>query len=397
MVKKSPPAQNSKKRKRKQSNIEFLKSIQVPLNNRFQPLDEDENNIAEGDSSPLKHTISPLVITDHNSDVSKITKELKINCQLKLLSVGRKIICESIDDKKKLSDFLVEKKINFYSHPENDSKLFKVVLSGLPELSLNTITDSLKTQHNVTPIKIIMFNTNSPNKLYLCHFNKNEVSLKSLNTIKVVYHHIIKWMPYNPKHKGPTQCYQCCMYGHGASTCNRYAACLLCAGNHLSKNCTLPNTDNPVFKCYNCISANLPHDHKATDIGCPFRAKYELARNNAKAKNINKPSTKPQNSSGPYKSKYVIAPTPPPLTKTFASQASTSSQPSQARTQRQTSSSSQYTQQTRNQNNSDESNNLFSMDELTDILLNSIDELQKCNSKLDQLRVIANILRNVCK
>lgn len=397
MGKKSPPVLNPKKRKRKQNKNDFLKSIQVPLNNRFQPLDEDDNNIAESESPPLKHTISPIVVTDHNTDISKITKELKITCQLKLLSVGQKIICESVDDKKSLSKFLVEKKINFYSHPENDSKLFKVVLSGLPELPIDNITDSLKSQHNVTPIKIILFNTNSPNKLYLCHFNKNDVSMKSLNTIKIVYHHIIKWLPYNPKHKGPTQCYRCCMYGHGASTCNRYNACLLCAGNHLSKDCTISNTANPVFRCFNCVSAKLPHDHKATDIACPFREKYELARNNAKAKNTSKPKTNTRNS-GPYINNYVIAPTPPPLTKTFASQISSSSQTNHSRSQPHTSTSaSQYTHQTSNQNYSNQSNDLFSINELTDILLNSINELEKCNSKLDQLRVIANILRNVCK
>lgn len=393
-----PEKVNHKKRKRKQSNIEFLKSIQVPLNNRFQLLNEDENNITEHESSSQKNTVSPIVVTDHNTDVNKIINDLKIECQLKLLGIGRKIICKSSDDKKKLSDVLINKKINFYTHPENGTKLFKTILSGLPELSTETIIENLKEQHNITPIKIIMFNTSSPNKLYLCHFNKNEVSMKSLNTIKSVYHHIIKWQVYKPKNKGPTQCYRCSMYGHGASTCNRFQVCLLCGSNHETKYCTLPNTDNPVYKCFNCMSSNIRHDHKATDVNCPFRAKYELARNNNRNKIKRNPLNQTHTNFGPYKNKYIAAPPPPPLTTSYASQAAINSQYYPIHSKVQTPDVSYNTHQNKNVNiNDNNPNNLFTVEEITNILLTSINELEKCTTKFDQLRVIANVLRNVYK
>lgn len=65
----------SKKRKRSPNN-DFIKSIQVPLqNNCFEVLTEDENNIAEHESSSQKKIVSPLVVTDHNTDISDNIKQ----------------------------------------------------------------------------------------------------------------------------------------------------------------------------------------------------------------------------------------------------------------------------------------------------------------------------------
>lgn len=389
------------KRKRNQNDTDFLNSIQVPLTNRFNALNEGDNNIAEDDSSPKKITVSPIVITDHSTNIDTITKELKIDCQPKILSIGRKNFCKSIEDKNKLIKALKTQKHHFFSHPENENKVFKAILTGLPQIEIKEITDCLTTEHQISPSKVIMFNTNSPNKTYLCHFNKSDVDMKKLNTIKVIYHHIVNWLPFKPKQRGPTQFFRCCMYGHGASTCNRYIACLLCSGAHETKLCPQQSAQSPVYKCYNCFSANLNHNHKATDPDCPFRSKYELARNNMREKSKRNTLNQTIASSGPHKQKYIIAPTPAPLTVSFASQLASSSRSAahaHPQRQQQTQSSSPFvsshSQRTFSNNNS---NGLFTIEELTDILFNSINELEKCTSKFDQLRVITNILRNVCK
>lgn len=129
------------KRKRNQKDTDFLNSIQVPLTNRFNALNEGDSNIAEDDSSTKKITVSPIVITDHSTNIDAITKELKIDCQLKLLSIGRKIFCKSIEDKDKLMKTLKAKKHHFFSHPENENKVFKAILTGLPEIEIKEITD----------------------------------------------------------------------------------------------------------------------------------------------------------------------------------------------------------------------------------------------------------------
>lgn len=405
----------AKKRKLNDDNkTKFLNSIQVPLTNKFDALDEDDDNIAESESPPpQKQTVSPLVVTDHSTNIEKIVTDLNIKVQLKLQSIGRKIICSSTEDKEKLSTALKASKINFYSYPESNNSIFKVVLSGLPVIDTKIIEQSLKTEYDITTIKIIMFKTNSPNKLYLCQFDKSVVDLKLLNTIKSVYHHIIKWVPYKPKQNSPTQCYRCCMYGHGASSCNRFLVCLLCCGKHEAKDCPQSKAETPAYRCFNCVSAKIPHEHKANDPNCPFRAKYELARNAAKNK------TKPtKQSHTPNNQQFKNAAPPPPMKVSFASHfrqqshaqsthstASTPKQAASSSTQQHSQTQSQSTphrqQQPKRQPNQHQqenvNNDLFTFNEIADILFNSIEDLQKCTSKLEQMRVIANMLRHACK
>lgn len=208
----------------------------------------------------------------------------------------------------------------------------------MPEVETSDIIDSLKTNNNITATKVIMFNTKSQSKLYLCHFQKSEVNMKVLNAITSCHHHIIKWQPFKATRKGPTQCFRCMLYGHGISQCMRYAVCSLCSGNHLTNTCTIitKETANPEYKCYNCASAKLPaHNHKATDPNCPYRAKYEQTVKNARDKNKttntstnanthenangNSSNTNVNNNNDNSNDhRYVRAPNPPPMRVSYA-------------------------------------------------------------------------------
>lgn len=291
--------------------------------------------------------------------------------------------------------------IDHFSHPDDSQKVFKAVLTGLPEIPTEDIISSLKSSHNITATKVIMFNTKSTSKLYLCHFQKSEVNMKLLNAITTCYHHIIKWQPYKPSRKGPTQCYRCMLYGHGISQCMRFAVCSLCSGNHLTNTCTkiTKTTTNPVYKCYNCASAKLPtHNHKATDPNCPYRAKYEAAITNARDRNKNSHTTNniqthtsQTNTNNDHR--YVRAPQPPPMTTSYANTARSSHTNTRSQVPPRTHPNNRAdTQQTSTDNNG----NLWSLAEVTDLLLNSINELKACKTKLDQLKVIANLLQNAC-
>lgn len=217
-----------------------------------------------------------------------------------------------------------------------------------------------------------MFNTNSPNKLYLCEFDELNISFKMLSAYGVVYHHIVKWMPYKPRNKGPTQCYRRLMYGHGITSCNRFIVCMLCSGKHFTKDCRqiTKDTQNPQYKCFNCVSNGLPHAHKANDPKCPARLKYEATRKNAR---ISRLGTTAQNIvSNNANTQFVTAPVPPPMNISFAATTAGSSQQShthsntqsnaqsnsQPNTHRQ-SSSSTHTFESAN-NNHNNSSELFS-------------------------------------
>lgn len=343
-----------------------------------------------------KVKLSPVVITDRTVDVKQAIDALGIDCDIKLMSIGRKVFPKSLDDKKKITDALAAEQINFYSHPDITEKTFKAVLSGLPEIATNLIEETMQTNHQIEVKKITMFLTNAENKLYLCEFDSATVNMKILNSIKSVYHHIIKWQPYKPKRRGPTQCYRCLMYGHGAKSCSRYEACSQCGGNHLTKNCkNITNTTvNPKFRCFNCVSAKLPHEHRANDASCPFRAKYIATKENTQRKGKRAPSA--QNSmQNNVNNQFVPAPAPPPLQQSFANVASHNSIQTNAQ-QTSSSSSSHNTFTASSSNNNNSSDGLWSFSEVSQILVNSINQLKQCKTKFDQLLVIASLLENAC-
>lgn len=291
---------------------------------------------------------------------------------------------------------LNSQKINYFSHPSGENKSFKLILCGLPEINTKEISDSLSATHNITPTKVVMFNTKASSKMYLCHFTLTEnVNIKTVSAIKSVYHHIVTWQKFKPKNKGPTQCYKCVMYGHGIGSCNRFAVCMLCAGNHLTKECNViaKNSSNPTYKCYNCASAKLQHNHKANDPNCPFRAKYiatiEKARNKNKAKTESRRIVERTHSNTHSRTgTFVKAPMPSPLTRTFAEATSSFNTQSSHR-----STAPRDANNTQTQSNDD----LWSIREVTHLLLSSINELKQCKSKLDQLAVIAHLLEHACK
>lgn len=175
----------------------FLSSIQVPTSNRFQTLADNDSAMQTDQAQQTKSSfVSPIVITDHDTNLQPILDSLNVDCNIKIISVGRKILPKSSDDKTKIINALkADERIGFYSYADTKNGIFKVILSGLPMIDTQIIVDSINEQVNVQPTKIIMFESKSTNKLYLLHFNATQVNLKTLEAIKYVYHHVIKWLP----------------------------------------------------------------------------------------------------------------------------------------------------------------------------------------------------------
>lgn len=354
----------------------------------------------ETEEKAKKTIIAPIVVTEHESDVYSLLKEKQIECNIKLNSVGRKIFVNSVEDKKKIIEIFKEKKMNFYSHPENNTKSFKVILSGLPQIDTTLIVEGLK-EHKIAPTNVIMFNTKSVSKLYLLHFDAESVNKQMLNEIKYLYHHVITWLPFKAKRKGPTQCMRCLMYGHGISSCSRYTVCMLCAGTHLTKECTTHNGNtNTDFKCFNCLSANIQHNHKANDVNCPFRMEYEQARSNARNRTSNYKNAQSDTHRQQTHTKTTRPPPTPTSQKSYAD-AARGATASSSRTQsnpRTTTHNQSQARSTPNDNfDAGPSSNLWSFEECANLLFDSIEKLQKCKTKLDQLKVIANLLQHACE
>lgn len=365
--------------KRPRRNLKRGHVYTVDTSNRFDKLTDQKVKPKAKDSGSIPKP-PPIIVTDSKFNPSEAFKVTKVNLRIKLISIGVKLFGDTSTDYDKIINLLKEQQIEFFTHGSSSEQTFKSVLRGLPEIPIDTIASCLA-WNNVKPCKITMFKTSSPNKIYLVEFNKGAITKSDLAKIRTVYHHVVQWESYIKTKKGPTQCRNCGMFGHGISNCNRLASCLLCGEKHAIDKCPLTVTDAAeiVYKCMNCAKNNLPHSHRSDNDACPSRKRYMELRSSA---------NKPKNKTVHYTNNSARS--SPTFNTTTTSTPRTHSSQSYANAFKFGSSNSVH--DTNNDNNT-----LWSFEEVSDILFNSISELEACKSKFDQLRVIANLLKNACK
>lgn len=358
----------------------------VPVTNRFDLL---KNSVDSTQIKPSK--VSPIVVTAGSKIDS--TKDLlernKIDYYIKITSVGTKFFIPSKGNRDAVENHLRKNDIEFFTHPSADTKTLKIVLSGLPELSIDSINSCLKEDYNIVPVKNSMFKTKNSNKLYLLFFNPNEVTKANIMSIRYVCKHHVRWLPYKPAKRGPTQCLNCGMFGHGITHCHRKTSCLLCGELHKSDDCVYTKNNESmnqsIFKCVNCKSNGLSHNHRADDNNCPSKLKYLEIRNKINSKNRPIHSTRAANNRLPSierpmteTQRKIISyadimkqnlPAPLDVNSTHRSTLNFAHQPTNSQ--------------------------LWSFKEVTNLLVKYLNELANCKTKMDQICVIASLLQNV--
>ncbi|XP_049771253.1 uncharacterized protein LOC126143074 [Schistocerca cancellata] len=130
------------------------------------------------------------------------------------------------------------------------------------------------------------------------------------------------------KPSGPTQCYLCQRFRHGANQCELAPRCVKCAGPHLSGACTKKREEPAI--CANCRG-----NHPASFRGCPERLKIVQAweRQRAPAPRRQEPLPRmPLRNPNPPPAPPVEAVSPPPSP--TPARAETTSPPNPAQPQR---------------------------------------------------------------
>lgn len=362
--------------------------------NRFHPLATDSNRQATTTPSFVndadrknQERLPPIVVTSKTfNEVKPMIDAIKATkFAIKIISIGVKI---QFDDEKEFDTacaYFQREKIEHFTHKKKQDKAFKAVMYGLPKVETSEVKEYFENRLNIVPLAIFEIkskNADPNNAIYLFHFNKKDISMEVLNKVKVVNHTIVKWAPYSPKFKGPTQCRVCTMYGHGAENCNRNKVCCYCASSdHESKNCgmcpananTTANVTGAIYKCYSCSLQKLPSNHPATDPNCPARIQYLNIRKNMNARNTNKFTS--ANATKLFKSQTGvqiehIAPV------ASTSYASVIKQPPP---------------------NNDNNSELFSIPELFNIFNGAVAQLSQCKTKIEQMKVIVSLLEYAVK
>lgn len=363
------------------------------FDNRFKLLEEDDNDTGDedGEMIPAKERVPPIIV-DATHSFALVMGLIGKQYKFKRMSIGTKIISETISLYEDAIRLLKNSKFQFYTHQFIDKSKFKLVLFGLPYLDSKTILDEFKDTHNIKPLNVKEIKTkrsNADDALYVIEFSREQITKREIMKIRYFYGISVYWRNPLKGNKGPTLCSKCSMYGHGANHCNRNNICPACAGNHDYAVCTLNKTeiDGPViYKCHNCSNKKLKNiNHRADDPRCPCRKEYLEIRQRATSHR----SFLPQRHLNHAQEINLSAESFPQLT-------NNNNLPSTSKTSDYFSRGKKFSEVTntkhRNKSNIEEDD--ISNEKLLEIYFDAIDALQQCQNKYDKLRVLGMMLKH---
>lgn len=365
----------------------------VPLSaNRFAALAKDM--AVDGDAtgnapSAVSTKVAPITVVAKGDELKKMYLLLtgtEVKYTTKMVSIGLRIHPIDLAAKSKILDTLKEQKHSYFTHPEKKTNAFRQILTGMPAMSPESIFEWLSTEHDACPSNVKMLPSSSKTsdrRLYLVEWGAGVVTKAKVLAIKALGHHRVGWEQPRKRANGPTMCRKCQMYGHGMTHCFRDTACGLCAFDHPTAECPLNNDKDAAkkYKCINCICNKLSSNHRADWDKCPSRTVYMATRSPNTAQRQIKPAAKQPTAPNirsnvefpQFQRSSIGSPAAQPV---FAQQsyASAAQSPSSS------------------QARCDAGANLFSMDQIATIMGNTLEELSKCTSKVQQLQVVAKMI-----
>lgn len=107
--------------------------------------------------------------------------------------------------------------------------------------------------------------------LFMLSFDNKE-SIEKIYALKSIMNIVVKIEPLRKYPSMILQCKRCQAFGHTKGYCKKDPACVKCAGNHLTKNCTIRNEEKA--KCVNCREA-----HPASYRGCQIAVMHQQRKN----------------------------------------------------------------------------------------------------------------------
>lgn len=235
----------------------------------------DEHNSNEAEEQTEKIHKPPPIVIDKSVGFTDVIQFIGKEYNYKRISIGTKVFSTDLIKYTDLIEKLKKTDYQYHTHKVKSRNTFKMILTGLPKVDVSLITSELNSMYGVEALsinEIVTKRTTPHDALYIVEFNRSIVKRQVLHKINFLNNVSIKWQNHNPKRKGPTQCNNCGMYGHGGENCSRKTTCLLCASlSHNTDKCGLNNSlPGKHFKCFNCINNGYEDvNHKANDPICP--------------------------------------------------------------------------------------------------------------------------------
>lgn len=361
----------------------------VSTQNRFTGL-QQQNNSAQ--ATPPKQLYCPPIIIRGKSfkDVNDILKQNGIvsKFKLKLTSFGLRIQATDEEAHKKLLKTLAEANVEHFSYQLRSEIPLRFILSGLPTMDVNEIKNelvenNLPTIIDVTPLPI-RTKRYDDHSIYIVRFPNKSINIHQLKQTKYLFNVVIKWDIYRRRKTGPVLCARCQHYGHVANNCKLNPRCSLCAGNHSYDNCPKKEETEIEPLCCNCNG-----NHKPISNACPKKSEYI----NIQMKLSKRQHLLHQNR---QQNRFQIDNTLkqfPLLQQTRQQNTATSYSNPIGRepvNQKQNQNQLLYSR-SRVSSKIINNSNLFTYNEIIDIVSEIVDEFTQCNTKADQIKVIAKI------
>lgn len=173
---------NNPKYKKRPTNEAFIQ-------NRFQYFSdmEDSSTDEEDITEKTNINVSPIIV-DAMHGFTAVYKLIGFQYKYKRMSIGTKIFSDSVSLYEDAIKKLQQHQLQFYTHETKDTKNFKLVLFGLPQLDCKTILEEFKNTHNIQPTSVKEIKTKRSNiddALFIIEFDKTQVTKKEI--IKIRY------------------------------------------------------------------------------------------------------------------------------------------------------------------------------------------------------------------
>lgn len=202
---------------------------------------------------------------------------------------GLKIFAANNDDYNDIGNYLKANSYEFYTFPNGQVKVHKVVMKGLPvETSSDTILNELVLK------KFSVQSVKQMKKKIIDDISGELVSLPipvwiittyqtpgtpDIHTLTGLFNLKLNIEDYKSL-QGPIQCFRCQGFGHKAVTCFVQPKCVKCGNAHFTYNCDAVSEAIP--KCANCNA-----QHTANFKNCPKFLKYTQGIQNKREQSIN--------------------------------------------------------------------------------------------------------------
>ncbi|GIY62197.1 nucleic-acid-binding protein from transposon X-element [Caerostris darwini] len=230
-------------------------------------------------SNPNVRPIMIMKPNDIHSFYEKINTDLKTKITCKLTTQYLKLEPETETLHTTITKYLDNTNVPYYLITPKNLRPLKAVLRGLP---INTDLDTIK--HELTELHFQVINiyqlkkrdqARTPMPLFQIQLAPTE-NIEEIWTLDNLLFTKITVEKYNNK-GGISQCHRCQLFSHSSINCKLPIKCVKCAGQHLTKDCSITNhTETPV--CANCQGS-----HPASYRGCPKFPKLNSSTNKQQA------------------------------------------------------------------------------------------------------------------